>query len=158
MMSNGASHTQHTQKEMKMDKMFKFAGVSRKDGVMKARFANDLMRVKVLAKTGSSDIDMIELKEAMTKADAVAFLLKIDFDNGNQEVRAALEAEVEKRTAQPKAGNRGPPAKEGTQPSQAPPAKAAITRDTIKAKKAPVSTKSKAQIEAELAALDDAPF
>jgi len=145
---------------MKMDKMFKFAGVSRKDGVMKARFANDLMRVKVLAKTGSSDIDMIELKEAMTKADAVAFLLKIDFDNGNKEVRAALEAEVEKRTAQPKAGNRDAPKKEAKKPKKAPPAKtkAAITLDTIKAKKAPVSTKSKAQIEAELAALDDAPF
>jgi hypothetical protein len=143
---------------MKMDKMFKFAGVSRKDGVMKARFANDLMRVKVLAKTGSSDIDMIELKEAMTKADAVAFLLKIDFDNGNKEVRAALEAEVEKRTAQPKAGNRDAPKKEAKKPKKTPPAKAAITLDTIKAKKAPVSTKSKAQIEAELAALDDAPF
>ena len=142
-----------------MDKKFSYAGVSRKDGVMKARFANDLMRVKVLAKTGSSDIDLIELKEPLTKADAVAFLLSIDFDNGNAEVRAALEAEVEKRS-EPKAGNRDAPKKEVKKPKKAPPAKtkAAITLESIKAKAVPVSTKTKAQIEAELARLDDAPF
>ena len=75
-----------------MSKTFKFAGVSKRAGSFKARFANDQMRVKVLAKTGSSDIDLIELKEPMSKLDAVAFLLKINFDNGNALVREALES------------------------------------------------------------------
>lgn len=76
---------------------FSHAGVSRFKGEFKVRFANDQIRVKVLAKNGHKDIDIIELREPMTKADAVAFLLSIDFDNGNKEVRAALEAAAEKR-------------------------------------------------------------
>ena len=82
---------------------FKYAGVSKLNGKIKARFANDQMRVKVLAKNGHSDIDIIELEYPMTKEDAVAFLLKINFDNGNKEVRAALEAAQEKRAEKPKA-------------------------------------------------------
>jgi hypothetical protein len=139
-----------------MDKTFKFAGVSTRNGVCKARFANDQMRVKVLAKTGSSDIDLIELKVPMTKADAIAFLLSIDFDNGNATVRAALEEGLEKRVTVPKVA-KAPKAK------AAPKAKKGPSMDAIKAKvaaakKAPVATKSKAQVEAELAALEDAPF
>jgi len=139
-----------------MEKTFKFAGVSTRNGVCKARFANDQMRVKVLAKTGSSDIDLIQLKEPMTKADAIAFLLSIDFDNGNATVRAALEEGLEKRVAVPKVV-KAPKAK------AAPKAKKGPSMDAIKAKvaaakKAPVATKSKAQVEAELSALEDAPF
>lgn len=80
---------------------FKFAGVSTLDGVTKFRVANDSTRVKVLAKNGHKDIDIIELKDPMTKEEAVAFLIKIDFDNGNATVRAALEAELDKRTEKP---------------------------------------------------------
>ena len=141
-----------------MEKTFKFAGVSTRNGVVKARFANDMMRVKVLAKTGSSDIDLIELETAMTKADAIALLLKINFDNGNATIRAALEDGLEKRTVAVKAV-KVPKAKA----VKAPKAKKGPSMDAIKAKvaaakKAPVSTKSKAQIEAELANLEDAPF
>jgi len=83
-----------------MSKTFKFAGVSTRMGVIKPRFANDQMRVKVLAKGMHSDIDIIELKEPMTKEDALAYLLSINFDNGNAAIREALEAALEKR--QPK--------------------------------------------------------
>ena len=141
-----------------MEKTFKFAGVSTRNGVVKARFANDMMRVKVLAKTGSSDIDLIELETAMTKADAIALLLKINFDNGNATIRAALEDGLEKRTVAVKAVKvpkatavNAPKAKKG-------PSMDAIKAKVAAAKKAPVSTKSKAQIEAELANLEDAPF
>lgn len=87
---------------------FSHAGVSRLNGEFKVRFANDQLRVKILAKNGHKDIDIIELPEAKTKADAVAYLLSIDFDNGNKEVRAALEAAADKRgvdvkVAKPKA-------------------------------------------------------
>ena len=134
-----------------MEKTFKFAGVSTRAGVCKARFANDQMRVKVLAKTGSSDIDLIELKEPMTKAAAIAFLISINFDNGNATVRAALEEGLEKRTPAVKAA-RAPKAKV--------PAKKGPSMDAIRAKAAatkavPKSTVSKAAIVAQM---EDAPY
>jgi hypothetical protein len=76
---------------------FAFAGVSTLNGVTKIRFANDQMRIKILAKNGHKDIDVVQLKEPMTKADIVAYLIKIDFANGNKAVQAALEAAAEKR-------------------------------------------------------------
>ena len=140
-----------------MSKLFKCAGVSTRNGVIKARFASDMTRVKVLAKTGSKDIDMIELKEPMTKEDAVAFLLKIDFDNGNKAIREALENDLAKR--QPKASK---PAVKGVMKAKAPAkktAKSTPAKDAAKAKA--VATKaqvSKAEVAKQLADLEDAPF
>ena len=138
-----------------MSKTFKFAGVSKRAGSFKARFANDQMRVKVLAKTGSSDIDLIELKEPMSKLDAVAFLLKINFDNGNALVREALESYQSKHTDAPKT-------KTVTKAKAAPKAKAKSkpSLDAIAARAkakpaAPKSTVSKAEV---MAQLEDAPF
>lgn len=54
--------------------MFKVAGVSTLKGEVKVRFANDMTRVKVLAKNGHTDIELMELPEAMDKAAVVAFL------------------------------------------------------------------------------------
>ena len=140
-----------------MSKSFTHAGVSKLDGEFKVRFANDSMRTKVLIKNGHTDIDIVELKHAMTKEDAVAYLISIDFDNGNTAVRAALEAEVEKRTEAPKTEKvaKAPKAKAS--------AKAKPTMEGIKAKvaakkAAPKSTVSKAEVIAQLADLEDAPF
>jgi hypothetical protein len=132
---------------------FKYAGVSTLNGKMKARFANDQMRVKVLAKNGHKDIDIIELKHPMTKQEAVEFLLKINFDNGNKTVRAAIEAEVEKRTETPKAAKAAPKKAAKSKPSMdAIKAKA----KAAKAKAAPAKTTvTKAEVEAQL---EDAPF
>lgn len=77
--------------------LYSHAGVSKHNGEFKVRFANDSLRVKVLAKNGHKDIDIVQLKNPMTKEDAVAFLVSIDFANGNKEVQAALEAAVDKR-------------------------------------------------------------
>jgi hypothetical protein len=136
------------------NKTFTFAGVSRLNGVIKARFANDQMRVKVLINGGHKDIDMTQLMSPMTKVEAVEALLKANFDNGSAEIRAALEAELDKRA--PNAASKDKPKKE---PKKAPktPAKA-ITLDTIKAKAAPKSTVTKAQVEAQLAKIEDAPY
>lgn len=79
-----------------MDK-FTHAGVSRYKGEFKVRWANDAARVKILAKNGHTDIDVIELPEAKTKVEAVQYLLSINFDNGNTAVRAALEEALDKR-------------------------------------------------------------
>ena len=138
-----------------MSKTFKFAGVSKRAGSFKARFANDQMRVKVLAKTGSSDIDLIELKVPMSKLDAVAFLLKINFDNGNALVREALESYQSKHTDAPKAKT-----VTKTKPATKAKTKSKPSLDAIaaraKAKPAvPKSTVSKAEV---MAQLDDAPF
>jgi len=133
------------------DKTFKFAGVSTRNGVCKARFANDQMRVKVLAKTGSKDIDLIELKEPMTKAAAIAFLISINFDNGNATVRAALEEGLEKRTVAPKA----------VKAKAAPKAKAVKSKpsmDAIKAKVAAATKPKKADIVAQMAGMEEAPY
>lgn len=87
-----------------MSKSFTHAGVSKLDGKFKVRYCNDSLRTKVLIKNGHTDIDIVELKHPMIKEEVVSYLLSIDFDNGNTEVRAALEAEQGKReTKEPKA-------------------------------------------------------
>ena len=142
-----------------MSKSFTHAGVSRLNGEFKVRFSNDQMRVKVLAKNGHKDIDIIELKHAMTKEDAVAFLISIDFATRdgvtNAEVQAALLAEVDKRSETEK------PAKVAKAPKAA--KTKAPTMEGIKAKvaakkAAPKSTVTKAEVQKQLADLEDAPF
>lgn len=78
------------------DKTFAVAGVSKLHGKFKARFAKDMMRIKVLDKAGHTDINLVELPQAMTKVDAAVHLLDADFDKGNAEIRAALQAEIDR--------------------------------------------------------------
>ena len=147
------------------DKTFSIAGVSRLKGEFKARFANDMSRVKTLIKTGHSDIDLIELKEPMTKRDAVAFLLSIDFatrdGKTNDEVQGALLAEVDKRQDK---HVRAPKAEKAPKAAKAPKAvKAKPTLESIAAKApakkaAPKSTVTRKEIEAQMADMEDAPF
>lgn len=55
--------------------MFTVAGVSTHRGQTKVRFANDLVsRVKMLVKGGHTDVEMFELPEPMTKAEACDYL------------------------------------------------------------------------------------
>ncbi len=56
---------------MATDKLFTVVGTSKLDGVTKVRFANDVLRTKVLQKHGHEDIILVELPEAMSKLDAV---------------------------------------------------------------------------------------
>ena len=130
--------------------VFSHAGVSRLNGEFKVRFANDALRVKVLAKNGHKDIDMIELKEPMSKEDAIAYLIAIDFATRdgvtNAEVEMALQEAVDKRAVKPA---KAPKA-----------AKAKPTMESIKAKvtatkATPKSTVSKAEIVAQM---EEAPF
>jgi len=139
-----------------MSKSFTHAGVSKLDGEFKVRFANDAMRTKVLIKNGHTDIDIIELKNAMSKEDALAYLMSIDFANGNVLVQAALEAEVTKRSDTPKAANKERKGnKETKKPKKAPAPKP--TLEAIRAK-APKAAVSKAEVIAQLADLEDAPY
>lgn len=78
------------------DKTFAVAGVSIKDGKYKARFANDMMRTKILVKTGHTDIQMETLPREMTKGEAVAHLIAIGLGQDRPEIATALEAAAKK--------------------------------------------------------------
>lgn len=78
------------------DKTFAVAGVSKLNGKFRARFAKDLMRVKVLDKAGHTDINLVELPEPMTKPAAATYLIDQNFDAGNAEIREALYAEIDR--------------------------------------------------------------
>ena len=140
-----------------MSAVFTHAGVSTLNGVTKARFANDALRVKVLAKNGHRDIDIIELTNPMSKEDAIAFLISIDFatQNGvtNAATQAALEEAIDKRAVKPAKAPKAVKA-----PKAKVPAKKAITLESIKAKAVPASTLSKVEIQKQLANMEDAPY
>ncbi len=94
---------------MATDKRFAVAGVSTLEGKTKIRFANDTMRIKILAKNGHTDVDLLELPNEMTKAEAVQHLRAVGFGKGNAAVEAAL-AYAEKKNPAP-AGNKATVAK-----------------------------------------------
>lgn len=71
--------------------MFKVAGVSRFNGSVKVRFANDITRVKMLHKAGNTDIELIELPQAMDKPAVVAFLKTTELYL-NSEYKEAIDA------------------------------------------------------------------
>ncbi len=74
-----------------MEKQFKVGGVSKSaGGSYKVRFATDMTRVKILAKT-DSDINLVELPTAMTKPELVTFLKSTDL-YANANFRAAIDA------------------------------------------------------------------
>ncbi len=96
---------------MATDKLFKVVGVSTHDGETKVRFANDVMRVKVLDKNGHTDITLIELDEAMTKLDAVMLIKGLpEFADG--EAQIAIDEFIVKSAPKPvKAPKEPKPAK-----------------------------------------------
>ena len=140
---------------------YKIAGVSKLNGEFKVRFANDMTRVKVLAKNGHSDIDLIELKDPLTKEDAVAFLLSIDFatrdGKTNDEVQNALLAELDKRAETPKT-EKAPKVAKAPKAVKAKPTLESIAAKAPAKKSAPKSTVTRKEIEAQMADMEDAPF
>lgn len=74
--------------------MFLVTGISTLDGKTKVRFANDLVsRVKILVKDGHDDINLIELKESLSKLDCVRYLKTTGL---YQDFSAAIDAAEEK--------------------------------------------------------------
>jgi antitoxin component YwqK of YwqJK toxin-antitoxin module len=130
-----------------MSKSFTHAGVSKLDGKFKVRYCNDSLRTKVLIKNGHTDIDILELKHPMIKEDVVTYLLSINFDNGNKEVRAALEAEQ---------GKREPKAPKATGKVEKVKAVKATAKKAVKPTLE--SIKAKAKVPAKVVESEDAPF
>jgi hypothetical protein len=63
---------------MATDKTFSVAGISSLNGNYKVRFANDVMRIKVLAKSGHEDIRLADLEGQFSKLEAARKLLAMD--------------------------------------------------------------------------------
>lgn len=87
---------------MATDKTFTVAGVSTLNGECKIRFANDVMRVKNLAKSGHEDIRLVEMPEAVLKTDAAKFLLTLP-EFADATAQEAIQAYLDKHDKQPKA-------------------------------------------------------
>jgi len=69
----------------KAEKMFTVAGTATNpDGTTKARFANDLVaRIKILNKAGCTNINLVELPQAMTKLEALQHLQTLGITEGD---------------------------------------------------------------------------
>lgn len=72
--------------------MFKFAGVSRRGGQYRVRFASDALRVKHLARTGNDDIAMIEMPVECERHEAVSVLMKSELMSRPEYREAILQA------------------------------------------------------------------
>ena len=95
---------------MATDKLFKVFGVSKLDGEYKVRFANDIMRTKVLAKHDHTDIELVELSEAMTKYDGIKTIQALaEFSNAN--AQSAIAEYLEEKAPKAKAAPVKAPAK-----------------------------------------------
>jgi hypothetical protein len=82
--------------------MFNVAGVSRYNGQLKLRFANDFVsRVKILQRNGHEEINLLELPEAMEKETAARYISTLPTFRG-EEVQDAIEAFLEKRAPKSK--------------------------------------------------------
>ena len=84
---------------MATDKRFSVAGVSTLDGKTKIRFANDSMRIKILAKNGHTDIELVDLPREMTKAEIAQHMVEINFANGRKAVADAIQYVAKKNPA-----------------------------------------------------------
>ena len=75
---------------MATSKKFAVAGVSTLKGKTKIRFANDTMRIKILAKNGHTDVELVTLPHEMTKAEIAQHLVEIGFGASKPAVQAAI--------------------------------------------------------------------
>jgi recombinational DNA repair protein RecR len=112
----------HTEEVFKMatDKLFTVAGISKLNGEYKVRFANDIMRIKVLAKHGHEDIRLADLEKAVTKLEAARMILAME-DFADALAQATITEYLEDKT--PKTAVKTAPVKAATKAKA--PAKAA---------------------------------
>lgn len=125
---------------MATDKLFTVAGTSKLAGEVKCRWANDVMRVKVLAKSGHEDITLIELPTAMSKIDAVKFIQSLDEFQGSAE-QAAIGDYLDRKQDKP-----------------APAAKAVAPAKTATAKAPKVKAPAVKAVKIDTSKMEDAPF
>jgi hypothetical protein len=131
------------------DKTYTHAGVSTFEGVIKPRFTCNPNRVKTMIKEGHTDIDFLELLRPMTTQEAIAYLLKINY--GDDATRAALTAALDRRVPAVKAPKTvRVKAEKKVKPT--------LSSIAARGPRNPVTQVTRAEVEAQLADLDDAPF
>ena len=122
---------------MATDKTFTVAGVSTLNGDCKIRFANDVMRVKNLSKSGHEDIRLVEMPEALLKTDAAKFIMALpEFEDAL--AQDAIAEYLDKHDKQPKVK--------------------VEVKKAVKAAVASKPAKTKAEVKSVLDAAEDAPF
>jgi len=113
---------------MATDKLFKVFGVSKLDGEYKVRFANDIMRTKVLAKHGHTEIELVELSEAMTKYDGIRAIQSLaEFASAHSQ--SAIAEYLEEKAPKAKAAPAKAPAKAQSKTKAKTTAPVAVTED-----------------------------
>jgi hypothetical protein len=110
---------------MATDKLFTVAGISKLNGEYKIRFANDIMRIKVLAKSGHEDIRLADLEASLTKMDAARVILGLE-DFQDAIAQSTITEYIEENTPKAKAAPVKAPAKAKATKA---PVKAAVTED-----------------------------
>lgn len=73
-----------------MSKLISFAGVSRVNGELKFRGAQNVNRITQLQKLGDTEVEMRFLNGEMTKSEAAKRLIATNFANGREDVLALL--------------------------------------------------------------------
>jgi len=113
---------------MATDKKFTVAGISKLNGEYKIRFANDMMRIKVLAKSGHEDIRLADLEGEFTKMEAAKIILGLD-EFSDSIAQATITEYIEDNT--PKAKVSKPVAKAPAKATKTPAVKATakVTED-----------------------------
>ena len=84
---------------MATTKKFAVAGVSTLAGKTKVRFANDVMRIKILAKNGHTDIQLIDLPREMTKGEIAQHMISTGFGSDSPSIQAAIAYVAKKNPA-----------------------------------------------------------
>ena len=131
---------------MATDKTFNVFGVSKQNGEYKVRFANDIMRIKVLAKHGHEDIRLCELDTAVTKYEGIQKIQSMDEFQDAAAQSAIAEYLEDKAPKAPKAAKAGPAVAK---------AKSTAKKDTKASREAEALAQAKAVA---LEDLEDAPF
>lgn len=92
---------------MATDKKFSVVGTSTLNGKTKVRFANDSLRVKILAKNGHENINLINLPSEMFKWEIAKHMNEIDFAKGDSDVQKAIDY-IAKKNPAPKGADTAP--------------------------------------------------
>ena len=135
---------------MATDKTFSVFGVSKLNGEYKVRFANDIMRIKVLAKHGHEDIRLAELDTPVTKYEGIQKIQSMD-EFQDAAAQSAIAEYLEDKAPKAAKATTGPAVKA---PAKA--KKATVAKKDTKASREAEALKQAAAVAAQ--DLEDAPF
>ena len=136
---------------MATDKLFNVFGVSKLDGEYKVRFANDILRSKVLHKHGHQDVRLEDIGRSVTKYEGIMIIQGMD-QFSDAAAQSAIAEYLDEKAPKVAATKAGPAVSKAvaTKAAKAP------AKDTKKSREAQALAEARAKA-AELAN-EDAPF